>query len=134
MGDDYIVVYPAFDSRLFFLKKYFPFYEDCSRVKDRVYVKYVSPEKFIMKRKGNIIQHYHPLKSNYIGKEDKAAFKISFNHRFYTMWSDLESRDEIPLEIGFYYAGSLKDKAWILNSKGYCEYKNGKLKEALNYI
>ncbi len=134
MGDKYSVIYPVFDSRLFLLKKYFPFYDDCSLVKDGLYVKYISSEKFILRKKGNIIQNYHPLKSNYRGKEERAAFKVSFNHKFYTMWSDVEMRDEIPLEMGFYFADSAKDKAWILYSKGECRFKSGEFNEALNYF
>ncbi|MCK4935236.1 MAG: tetratricopeptide repeat protein [Elusimicrobiales bacterium] len=134
MGDKYVVVYPANDSRASLLKKYFPFHESCLRIKEKPYVKYVSSEKFITRGKGDIIQAYHPSKSNYISEDDKAVFELSFKHKFYTIWPDLETRDEIPVKIGFYYADRPKDKAWILNSKGYCELKTGKLNEALKYF
>ncbi|MEA3306779.1 MAG: tetratricopeptide repeat protein, partial [Elusimicrobiota bacterium] len=134
ISDKYIVVYPAFDHRFFLLKKYFPFYDDCAIIEDKRYVKYVSAKKFIMRKKGDIIQNYHPLKSNYIGKEEKAAFKIFFDHRFYTMWPDLETRDEIPIEMGFYFADGSKDEAWILNSQGQCEFRAGNFNKALKYF
>ncbi|MCG2726809.1 MAG: hypothetical protein L6420_11275, partial [Elusimicrobia bacterium] len=134
IGKDNIIIYPAFDSRVFLLQKYFPFIESCSLSKGLRYMKYVSSEKFIMRRKGNIIQNYHPLKPNYISKDDKVAIKISFKHKFYTMFSDMETRNEIPIEIGFYFADSLKDKAWILNSKGHCSLKSWELDKALSYF
>ncbi|MBU2529765.1 MAG: hypothetical protein KKD35_01895 [Elusimicrobia bacterium] len=134
MADKYIVIYPAFDSRFFLLKKYFPFYEDCSINKEAEYLKYISVEKFIIERKENIIQNYHPLKPGYVKAKDNAVFKTSFNHKFYTMFSDREKRAEIPIEIGFYSADSSKDMAWILNSNGQCEFKTGNLNKALKYF
>jgi tetratricopeptide (TPR) repeat protein len=134
LANKYSVIYPAFNSKFFLLKKYFPFYKDCSRFREARYIKYLSPEKFIMKEKGDIIQKYHPLKSNYIAKDNDPALKISFKHKFYTMFSDREAREEIPIEMGFYYADNFKDRAWISNSKGSCSFKSGRLDEALKYF
>ncbi len=131
LANKYTVIYPAFDSKVFLLEKYFPFSEDCSRIKERRYLKYVSSEKFIMKRKGRLIQEYHPSKINYISEKEKPLFGLSFKHKFYTMFSDRENRAEVPLEIGFYRADSSKDRAWILNSKGQCKFKGGNFNGAL---
>ena len=134
MGNDYVVVYPSFDGRFFLLKKYFPFYGNCSLIKKERHVKYISPESFIMRRKGSVIQRYSPFKSNYVSEDDEAVFETAFNHKFYTAWPGAETRSEIPLEIGFYRADSSKDKAWILNSKGHCAFKSGDFDGALIYF
>lgn len=134
MGNDYVIVYPSFDGRFFLLKKYFPFYENCSLIKEDRHVKYISPESFIMRRKGDMIQRYSPFKPNYVSEDDEAVFETAFNHKFYTAWSGAETRLEIPIEIGFYRANSFKDKAWILNSKGYCAFKSGDFDGALIYF
>ncbi len=128
---DCSAVYPVRDSRYFLLKKYFPFYDDPGRSSSGCFIKYLPPTYQIFSDANpGFSQDYNPASPSYAGPGDAPLYESVFRHRFYTIFANSETRREIPVRLGFYNAGSGKDKAWILDSEGLSFFRGGGLAAA----
>ncbi len=113
------------------LEKYFPLLSgDCGRRAPACVVKYLPPVQKIFADPGAAAPRgYTAASPSYAGPGARPLFESAFGHKFYTGW-DFETRVEIPLKIGFYYAEAPQDRAWLLNRDGLCAFKNGRFGDA----
>ncbi|MBI4802321.1 MAG: hypothetical protein HY796_07330 [Elusimicrobia bacterium] len=122
------LIYPDCDKhhRYLVLNKYFPLLSGgCGRKAPACVIKYLPPIYRVFNDAGpKFPRDYTPASPSYAGPGARPLYESVFPHRFYTAW-DSETREEIPLRIGFYYADSPKDRAWLLNREGLCIFKNG---------
>ncbi|MBU2573132.1 MAG: hypothetical protein KKH28_03530 [Elusimicrobia bacterium] len=122
------LIYPDRDKhhRYEILKKYFPLLSgDCGRKAPACVIKYLPPiYRIFNDANTGSPRDYTPASPSYAGPDSRLLYESAFAHRFYTCW-DSETREEIPLRIGFYYADSPKDRAWLLNREGLCFFKDG---------
>jgi len=117
------LMYPARDryNRYYLLKKYFPLLPDnCGGPVPECVIKYLPPIYRIYGGSGlDVPEGYSPASPSYAPPGAHALYEAVFAHRFYTL-RDFETREAVPLRIGFYYADSPEDKAWLAAREAPC--------------
>ena len=88
------VVYPEKDDRRRLLEKYFPFDREDGRGSGACRLNYISPAPAVFKEGGPAL----PKAVN----RPAAWRSVSFEHSFYTVWEERETREPVPVTIGFY--------------------------------
>ncbi len=120
------------DSRYGVLRKYFPLlYGDCSAAVPACVLKYVPASCQVFsgpesgRPEGCTSQWLPPPAGT-----PAVPAEASFAHRFYTIFSDSETRAPVPVRIGFYRADSPADRARLLRAEGLCDLRAGRPAEA----
>jgi len=88
------VIYPVNDERRRLLEKYFPFDGEDGRGSGGCRLNYVSPAPAVFKEGGPALPK--------AGNRPAAWRSISFEHAFYTVWEERETREPVRVTIGFY--------------------------------
>ena len=103
------------------INKYFPLIsEDCRRPAPACLLKYYTTVSQILKSPAPAAAESRtPAAEIYAPAGSRALFESVFKHRFYTL-TDIETRAEVPVKIGFYYAYAPKDRAMVLERYGLC--------------
>jgi len=110
-------LYPAWDNRGLLLRKYFPAMPDDFTEMPDCFLKYVPPQAAAFSQAGGEPQSYNPFSPSY-REGGEPVFERRFAHKFNTIFSGLEPREEIRQRAGFYRAETAGDRAWLLNERG----------------
>lgn len=104
------VIYPVRDHRYFLLNKYFPLWHGCGEVPEGCLLKYVSPAQSIYTGGSEGPAGYGRMTA----REKASAWKaLEFRHAFSTVWPGRETREAIPVVIGFFPVSISADRALI---------------------
>lgn len=124
------LLFPGNDNRALLLRKYFPAEGSREDRLDGCRVKYLPPAAadFGTDREAPP-QGYNPFSAQY-REAAGPLFERRFVHKFYTVFSDRETREELPQTAGFYRSGTAADKAWQLNGRGFGLLKAGEFSGA----
>lgn len=123
------LVYGQHDHRKNVLRKYFPLLSgDCAQKEPACVYKYIPAHCQVFSgpeagRPQDCVPPWLP------GGESAtpALAEAGFAHSFYTIFRDAESRQPLPVRIGFYRADKAWDKALFLRQDGLCSLKSGDL-------
>ncbi len=124
------LIYPVRDTRYFLLRKYFPLEEGRGGSGASCCLKYLPPVYQVFSD-ADVLPgwSYRPASPSYAPPGGKAFLQASFSHRFYTIFGS-ETRKELPVRLGFYYADGPADRAWLLNRDGLGSLEYGVFGEA----
>lgn len=120
------LAYGPQDHRRGVLKKYFPLlWGDCAQPVPACVLKYVPVHCQVFGgpeggRPEGCTALWLPPPSGV-----KPLAEAAFSHRFYTIFSDSETRLPVPVRAGFYPASGPADRALLLNAEGLCSLKGG---------
>ena len=120
------VMYPAQDKqhRSDLIRKYFPIVpDDCGRPAPACLLKYFPAAPQIMKAPASAEAASGGSAAAASARAgSRALYESVFKHRFYTL-TDMETREEVPVRTGFYYADSPQDRARLMENDGLCLLK-----------
>ena len=128
--DAELILYPSDDPMDSVLRKYFPVLDAAKMSDTNKFFVYKSArgQVFSLKKSAELRDEQHSS-----GVPDAGGLapwrESSFAHRFYTVWSDVETREQRRVVIGFYPAGAA-EMALVSNMKASRLLREGRPREA----
>ncbi len=124
--DGELILYPCGDPISSLLKGYFPVYDPGGSAPGKKLYIYRPLRSQIFSGAGGDPEYCGPLP---VPGDYFPWLEISFPHRFYTGWADIETREPVPVKIGFYSAGTAEGSL-ALNAEAASLLKSGRPREA----